>query len=125
MLLIALLLVKMVDCKTHYIDRSEYEASHDESDIAISGLANANHDKLWKTATTEDSDPHGDADEEHLSIIKDRLEKKLSMDAGIPVNLEPQDIIKTKNQNQTASVTNNTTNEENNDESSDSIASGD
>ena len=121
LLLLALFAIALCQSKIHYIDRSEAEASNDLSESDPTERTDGNHDKHWKTATTEEIEPHGDADEEELSTIKDRLEKKLSMQAGIPVNLETPD--PKKKQHDTAT---NATTEENEEEesSTDSDANG-
>lgn len=113
LLLLALFVITICQSKIHYIDRSEAEASNDVSESDPSEKKNVNHDRHWRTATTEEIESHEDADEEELSTIKDRLENKLSMQAGIPVNLETPE--PKKKQHETAA---NATTEENEEEES-------
>lgn len=71
-------------------------------------------------------EPHGDADEEELTTIKEKLEKHLSMQAGIPVNLETPDAKKKANHTtQVANVTATTEENEDDESSTDSEAQGD
>ena len=80
--LVLLLLTLLSSAKRHYIDRTGFEASNDAGETEGNRLNGDYHDKHWKTATTSgdyenEVEPHGDADEDDLASIKDRLEKKL------------------------------------------------